>query len=129
MGGATEGAARKDRIDVRPPRERDVTEMTESESHQTLLARARRRTGRIAPERIVRHVLSVARGGDWAVRRDALEAVLRRCASVHTDDIQIVGLPRHHVLGLYAVRRRESRRSRLRTPCHRPMTSHVFCRA
>jgi hypothetical protein len=83
--------------------------MTESERRQTLLARVHRRTGRLAPERIVRHVLSVTHGGDWPVQRDGLEAVLRRCASAHTDDVQIIRLPRHHILGLYAVRRRESR--------------------
>jgi len=65
--------------------------ITESETYQTLLARAHRRTGGVPPERIVRHVLSVTHGGDWPVQRDALDAVLRRCASAHTDEIQIVG--------------------------------------
>ena len=52
--------------------------ITESEAYQTLLARARRRTGGLPAERIVRHVLSVTQGGDWPIKRDALEAVLRR---------------------------------------------------
>ena len=38
----------------------------------------------------MRHVLSVTQGGDWPVQRDALDAVLRRCASAHADEIQIV---------------------------------------
>jgi len=63
----------------------------------------------VPPEQIVRHVLSVTHGGDWPVQRDALEAVLRRCASAHTDEIQIVGRPRVRPLGLYATRRQGSR--------------------
>jgi hypothetical protein len=54
--------------------------ITETETYQTMLARAHRRTGGVPPEGIVRHVLSVTHGGDWPVQRDALEAVLRRCA-------------------------------------------------
>jgi hypothetical protein len=73
---------------------------------QTLLTRAHRRTGGVPPERIVRHVLSVTQGGDWSIQRDALDAVLRRCASTHTDEIQIVGRPRGRLQGLYATRRR-----------------------
>jgi hypothetical protein len=87
----------------------DAMAITESETYQTLLARAHRRTGGVPPERIVRHVLSVTHGGDWPVQRDALDAVLRRCASTHTDGIQIVGPPRGRLLGLYATRRQGSR--------------------
>ena len=36
-----------------------------------MLTRAHRRTGGVPPERIVRHVLSVALDGDWPVQRDA----------------------------------------------------------
>ncbi|HUE85816.1 MAG TPA: hypothetical protein VMO26_07025, partial [Vicinamibacterales bacterium] len=64
--------------------------LTEHETYQTLLARARRRTGAVPADCIVRHVLSVTLGGDWPVQRDALDAVLRRCASTRTDEIQIV---------------------------------------
>ena len=89
--------------------------ITESEAYQTLLVRAHRRTGDVPPESIVRQVLSVTRGGDWPVQRDALDAVLRRCASTHTDEIQIVERPRGLLLGLYATRRRESRARPYRT--------------
>jgi superfamily II DNA or RNA helicase len=88
---------------------------TESEIFQSLLARAHRRTGGVPPESIVRHVLSITQGGDWPVQRDALEAVLRRCASAHTDEIQIVRRPRGLRLGLYATRRRGSRAGPYRT--------------
>lgn len=89
--------------------------VTESEAYQTLLARARRRTGGVPAERIVRHVLSVTQGGDWAIERDALDAVLRRCASTRTDEIQMVSRPRSRRLGLYATRRRGSRARPYRT--------------
>jgi hypothetical protein len=82
--------------------------ITGSETYQTLLARAHRRTGGVPPDSIVRHVLSVTRGGDWPVQRDALDAVLRRCTSTHTDDIQIIRRPRSGPLGLYATRRHGS---------------------
>jgi hypothetical protein len=72
--------------------------ITESESYQTLLARAHRRTGIVPPDRIVRRVLLVARGGDWPVARDALDAVLRRCASARTDEIQIIRRPAGRML-------------------------------
>jgi superfamily II DNA or RNA helicase len=89
--------------------------LLETEAYQTLSARAHRRTGRVPPETIVRHVLSVTTGGDWPVQRDALDAVLRRCASAHTDDVQIIGRPRGRVLGSYATRRRGSRARPYRT--------------
>jgi superfamily II DNA or RNA helicase len=86
-----------------------------SESYQTLLARAQRRTGGLLPEKIVYHVLSVTQGGDWPVQREALEAVLRRCGSARADEIRIVGRPRGRVLGLYATRRGGSRARPYRT--------------
>jgi hypothetical protein len=66
-------------------------------------------------ERIVCHVLSIAKEGDWPVQRDALEAVLRRFASARADEIQIVQRPRGRLLGLYATRRRGSRARPYRT--------------
>src|SRR6266852_7648317 len=84
----------------------DAIAITESETYQTLLARAHRRTGAVPPERLVRHVLSVTQGGDWPVQRDALDAMLRRCASTHTDEIHIVRRPPGRPPGLYATRRR-----------------------
>src|SRR5262245_5850051 len=82
--------------------------ITESETYQILLARAQRRTGGLPPDRIVRHVLAVTHGGDWPVQRDALDAVLRRCASARADEIQIIHRPRGALVGLYATRRRGS---------------------
>ena len=89
--------------------------VAESETYQTLLARAQRRTGGVPAERIVRHVLSVTDGGDWPVQRDALDATLRRCVSAQTDEIQIVKRPRGRLIGLYATRCRGSRARPYRT--------------
>jgi hypothetical protein len=102
---------------------------TESEAYQTLLTRAHRRTGGVPPERIVRHALSVTHGGDWPVQREALEAMLRRCASAHADEIQIVGRPRGRLLGLYATRRRGSRARPYRTLLRRiePLDGSCEC--
>jgi hypothetical protein len=93
----------------------ETASFAESETYQALLTRAKRRTGGVPPERIVRHVLSVTRGGDWPVQRDALDAVLRRCASAHTDEIQIVRRPPDGLPGLYATRRAGSRARPYRT--------------
>lgn len=103
--------------------------ITESETYQALLARAHRLTGGVPAERIVRHVLSVTHGGDWPLQRDALEAVLRRFASAHADEIQIVGRPRGRLSGLYATRRRASRARPYRTLLRRmePLDGSCEC--
>ena len=103
--------------------------ITESAACQTLLARAHRRTGGVPPEMIVRHVLSVTRGGDWPVYRDALDAILRRCASALTDEIRIVGRPRRRCLGLYATLRSGSRARPYRTLLRRiePLDGSCEC--
>jgi hypothetical protein len=100
-----------------------------TETYQTLLARAYRRTGGVPPESIVRHVLAVTHGGDWPVRRDALDAVLRRCASAHTDAIQAVRRPPGRLSGLYATRRRGSRARPYRTLLRRiePLDGSCDC--
>ena len=104
-------------------------DVTEPETYRTLLARAHRRTGRLPAEAVVRHVLSVTRGGDWPVQRDALDAVLRRCASAHADEIRIVARPRGRRLGLYGTRRRGSRARPYRTLLRRlePLDGSCDC--
>src|SRR4029077_5635451 len=67
--------------------------------------------------------------GDWPVQRDALDAMVRRCASAHTDEIQIVRRPRGRLLGLYATRRRGSRARPYRTLLRRiqPLDGSCEC--
>ena len=82
---------------------------TETEAYQTLLSRAHRKTGAVAPELIVRHVLSITGEADWPVKREALEALLRRVASGKSDGLHIVSRPvGGRILGLYATRRKGS---------------------
>ena len=89
---------------VPPPAAATLESMTEA--YPTLLARAQRRTGRLPPELIARHILSMTRGADWPVQRDALEALLRRFAFGRADQLQIVARPpKGRRLGLYATRR------------------------
>jgi hypothetical protein len=78
----------------------------ETEAYHALLARAQRHTGRVPPELVARHVLSVTRGADWPVQRDGLEALLRRFAFGRADQLQIVARPpTGRRLGRYATRR------------------------
>src|SRR2546425_3013331 len=63
----------------------------ESEAFHALLLLAERRTGRIPPDRLVRHVLSVTAQAGWPVQRAALEAVLRRLSPGEQDGL--VGAP------------------------------------
>ncbi len=56
----------------------DVAPSTLEETHAQLVADAHRRTGRVPPELVATHLLSVTTGGDWPLRREALEALLRR---------------------------------------------------
>ncbi len=82
---------------------------TDAEAYQTLLARAHRKTGAVAPEMVVRHILSVTGDADWPVRREALEALLRRIAFGKADGLQIVSRPgAGGLLGLYMTRRKGS---------------------
>lgn len=113
----------------RPSTQSEPIAITGSESYQTLLGRAQRRTGGLLPETIVDHVLSVTQGGDWPVQREALEAVLRRCGSARADEIRIVGRPRARVLGLYATRRAGSRARPYRTLLRRiePLDGSCEC--
>ena len=86
-----------------------ATSHDESETYQTLLARAHRRTGGVPPEVVVRHILEVTAGADWPVRREALEALLRRFSFGKSDGLRIVSGPSGgRLLGLYATQRRGS---------------------
>jgi len=65
----------------------------ESEAFQALLLLAERRTGRIPPDRLVRHVLSVTALAGWPVQRAALEAALRRLSAVKQDGLVVATAP------------------------------------
>jgi superfamily II DNA or RNA helicase len=76
------------------------------EAYRVLLGRAHRKTGAVPAEVVVRHVLAVTRGADWPVRREALEALLRRLASAQADRLGVAARPLDgRLVGLYATRR------------------------
>jgi hypothetical protein len=100
------------------------------EAYQTLLSRAHRKTGAVPPELLVRHVLTVTADADWSVRREALEALLRRVTFGKADGLQIVSRPRGgRLLGLYATRRKGSPARPYRTLLRRvdPIEGHCDC--
>ena len=71
-----------------------------------MLARAQRKTGGVPAELLVRHILSVTREADWPVKREALEALLRRVAAGNSEGLRVVSRPAgRQVLGLYATQR------------------------
>jgi len=101
--------------------------MIEVEAYQALLARAHRKTGAVPPELMVRHILAVTAGADWPVRREALEALLRRVAFGKADGLRIVSRPGGgRLLGLYATRRKGSPARPYRTLLRRldPIVGH-----
>lgn len=59
----------------------------ETETFDELLRIAHRRTGAIPAERVVEKVMAVTRGGDWPLRRAALEALLRRFTFARRDEL------------------------------------------
>jgi hypothetical protein len=110
--------------------EPSATSYAGDETYQILLARARRKTGAVPPELLVRHILAVTAEGDWPVRREALEALLRRVAFGKADGLQIVSRPGgSRLLGLYATRRKGSSARPYRTRLRRvdPIVGHCDC--
>ncbi len=78
----------------------------EAEAFETLLARARKRTGKIPPEVLVRHVLAIVPASEWPVRVEALDALFRRLDAAHEDRLRIEARPPDgRMLGLWATRR------------------------
>jgi superfamily II DNA or RNA helicase len=79
----------------------------DSEAFQALLLLAERRTGRIPPDRLVRHILSVTAQAGWPVQRAALEAVLRRLSVAKQDGLVVATAPSSG-LGTFSTRRKGS---------------------
>src|SRR4051794_17507032 len=91
----------------------------EREAYRVLLGRVVKKTGKIAPEVLVRHVLAAVPAQEWPVRVDAMEAVLRRIESVRQDKLRVEARPAGgRLLGLYATRRPGSGARPYRTVVH-----------
>ena len=72
-----------------------------TEARESLLQIAGRRTQPVPSELVVEHVLGLPGAWDWPVRRAALEAILRRLASVRAQEISVVDAPRKGPWGRY----------------------------
>ena len=59
----------------------------ETEAYHELMTRAGRRTGKIPPELMVRHVLACVPPHEWPTRVEAMDAVLRRLESARKDKL------------------------------------------
>src|SRR6266853_1604507 len=77
-----------------------------TEAYKTLLARVGRRSTKIPPEVLVRHVLGCVPPQEWPVRLAAMDAVLRRLDSARRDGLRISTRPGgRRLLGTYATSR------------------------
>ena len=78
----------------------------ETEAYETLLGRVHKRTGKIAPEDLVRHVLAIVPAGEWPVRVEAMDALLRRIEASKEDKLRVESRPPEgRILGLWGTRR------------------------
>ncbi len=78
----------------------------QAEAYQTLLARVGRKSPKIPADAIVRHVLRCVPAGEWPVRVEAMDALLRRLDSARRDGLRLDARPEGgRVLGPYATKR------------------------
>ncbi|MBK6940851.1 MAG: DEAD/DEAH box helicase [Planctomycetes bacterium] len=75
------------------------------EAFAYLHERAKGHTGSIPTDVIVRHLLRVTHDADWSVKRDALEAVLRRLGFAKRDGLVARATTRQRGLGRYRTER------------------------
>ncbi len=81
----------------------------EKEAYEVLLSRANKRTGDVSAPALVKHILTVTRGADWPVQREAMEALLRRFGFVKRDGLRVTASPaRGEVFGRYETGRPRS---------------------
>ncbi len=79
------------------------------ETRTVLLEMARRRFGKVPVEAIVAHVLEMTSGADFAVRRAAMDALVRRMTFAVRDRLTVVTRPaRGAILGEYTTARAEA---------------------
>ncbi len=81
-----------------------ATDLPLAETRSWLIEHARKRFGRIPPEAISEHVITVTASADFPVRRAALDALHRRMSSVQTEALSVVESPRDG-LGRYVLAR------------------------
>ncbi len=82
------------------------TAIEEMEAYQELLSHAFKRTGKIRPEVLVRHVLGIVPAPEWPVRVEAMDALIRRIESIKQEKLRVESRPAEgRLLGSYATRR------------------------
>ena len=77
-------------------------------AHAALVQLAGRRTLHIPADLLARHVLALPGEWDWPVRRAAMEAVVRRVASVRVQEISVAKAPQRGPWGRYILRRADA---------------------
>ncbi len=82
------------------------TAIEEMEAYQELLSHASKRTGKIRPEVLVRHVMTIVPAPEWPVRLEAMDALIRRIESIKQEKLRVESRPAEgRLLGIYATRR------------------------
>jgi superfamily II DNA or RNA helicase len=74
---------------------------SDHEAEQILTGLSRGRFGRIAPQRIARHVLQSQGEADWPVRRAAFDALARRYSFAQRDGLHVAERPQRGIFGIY----------------------------
>jgi len=88
------------------PQDRSRWELSQLEGFEVLSSLARNKTGTIPESVIVEHIYRVTEGGDFPLRRDALEAVVRRVRFADDDGLSVATRPAApETLGIYRTRR------------------------
>jgi hypothetical protein len=82
------------------------TNIEDAEAFETLVGRAVRRTGKVPPEVVARHVLAIVPASEWAVRVEAMDAILRRFEASREEKLRVEARPPgDRLLGLWSTRR------------------------
>lgn len=79
----------------------DAASSSAEEAERILTGLARGRFGRIAPERIARHILTSQRGADWSVHKAAFDALARRYGFAQRDGLHVAERPEQGIFGSY----------------------------
>lgn len=78
----------------------------DAEAYETLVGRAFKRTGKIPPEVLARHVLAIVPAAEWPVRVEAMDAILRRIDAGREEKLRVEARPPgDRWLGLWSTRR------------------------
>ncbi|WP_165231512.1 DEAD/DEAH box helicase [Aquisphaera insulae] len=81
----------------------------EPEAFRVLVGLVGQKATRVPAEALARHVMAIVPAEEWAVRVEALDALLRRVAAARKDELRIEMRPEGGaVLGAYATRRKGS---------------------